>query len=68
MTELQRIRENREQDGITGIKSESGTGRNYKEKERHRNRTEIQILRENQEQDGITEIKSESGTGRNYRE
>ena len=68
MTELQRIRENQEQDGITGIKSESGTGRNYKEKERHRNRTEIQILRENQEQDGITEIKSESGTGRNYRE
>ena len=49
MTELQRIRENQEQDGITGIKSESGTGRNYKEKERHRNRTEIQILRENQE-------------------
>ena len=32
MTELQRIRENQEQDGITGIKSESGTGRNYKEK------------------------------------
>ena len=68
MTELQRIRENQEQDGITGIKSESGTGRNYKEKERHRNRTEIQILRENQEQGEITGITREPVIRWNYRE
>jgi len=30
MTELQVLRENKEQDGITGIKRESGTGWNYR--------------------------------------